>query len=121
MEHTAQKVGHMKDRRGSRGLHSGTADTVGRGVGARRSNQKCCHSPFLIVIYQAQALSQTSQNTAQVRAVTRTMFRRQQQLESSQHARVAGERSLVRRLDIFLMTFGCISQSKSRRVRCMSR
>lgn len=29
------------------------------------------------------------------------------------HERTPEERSLVRRLDIFLMTFGCISQGKS--------
>lgn len=30
--------------------------------------------------------------------------------EPRQHVRLPGERGLVRRLDIFLMTFGCISQ-----------
>jgi hypothetical protein len=36
-------------------------------------------------------------------------------MESVQHMRLPGERHLVKRLDVFLMTFGCISQGKSDR------
>jgi hypothetical protein len=35
-----------------------------------------------------------------------------QVMESTQAMRLPGERNLVRRLDIFLMTFGCISQGE---------
>lgn len=97
-------------------LLSGGAAAVCRGVGARRANDVGARDPLPDYINHAEYLSVSDHRSTNnlLENQHRMMVRLFKRREGSQPVRLPGERGLVRRLDMFLMTFGCISQGLSR-------